>query len=380
MKILVTGADGFIGKNLCVSLAEQAGFEVLPVVRATDPAALESKVAQADAVIHLAGVNRPQDPAEFAAGNADFTARLCQALLATGRPIPVAFASSIQADRDNPYGLSKRAAEDHLRRYAEASGAPVALYRLANVFGKWSRPDYNSAVATFCHNIARGLPIQVNDASAALQLVYIDDVVAELLRFLADPGSGVGLRQAGPVYATTVGELARQIEAFKDVRTSLMTERVGTGLVRALYATYVSFLPPQAFSYGVPKYGDARGVFVEMLKTPDCGQFSFFTAHPGITRGGHYHHTKTEKFLVIKGVARYRFRHLVTDEVFELDSTGDEPLVVETIPGWAHDITNIGDDELVVMLWANEIFDRQNPDTIASPVAPASPHDPPAPT
>ena len=380
MKILVTGADGFIGKNLCVSLAEQAGFEVLPVVRATDPAALESKVAQADAVIHLAGVNRPQDPAEFAAGNADFTARLCQALLATGRPIPVAFASSIQADRDNPYGLSKRAAEDHLRRYAEASGAPVALYRLANVFGKWSRPDYNSAVATFCHNIARGLPIQVNDASAALQLVYIDDVVAELLRFLADPGSGVGLRQAGPVYATTVGELARQIEAFKDVRTSLVTERVGTGLVRALYATYVSFLPPQAFSYGVPKYGDARGVFVEMLKTPDCGQFSFFTAHPGITRGGHYHHTKTEKFLVIKGVARYRFRHLVTDEVFELDSTGDEPLVVDTIPGWAHDITNIGDDELVVMLWANEIFDRQNPDTIASPVAPASPHDPPAPT
>ena len=380
MKILVTGADGFIGKNLCVSLAEQAGFEVLPVVRATDPAALESKVAQADAVIHLAGVNRPQDPAEFAAGNADFTARLCQALLATGRPIPVAFASSIQADRDNPYGLSKRAAEDHLRRYAEASGAPVALYRLANVFGKWSRPDYNSAVATFCHNIARGLPIQVNDAAAPLRLVYIDDVVAELLRFLTDPGSGVGLRQAGPVYATTVGELARQIEAFKDVRTSLVTERVGTGLVRALYATYVSFLPPQAFSYGVPKYGDARGVFVEMLKTPDCGQFSFFTAHPGITRGGHYHHTKTEKFLVIKGVARYRFRHLVTDEVFELDSTGDEPLVVETIPGWAHDITNIGDDELVVMLWANEIFDRQNPDTIASPVAPASPHDPPAPT
>ena len=380
MKILVTGADGFIGKNLCVSLAEQAGFEVRPVVRATDPAALESKVAQADAVIHLAGVNRPQDPAEFAAGNADFTARLCQALLATGRPVPVAFASSIQADRDNPYGLSKRAAEDHLRRYAEASGAPVALYRLANVFGKWSRPDYNSAVATFCHNIARGLPIQVNDAAAPLRLVYIDDVVAELLRFLADPGTGVGLRQAGPVYATTVGELARQIEAFKDVRTSLVTERVGTGLVRALYATYVSFLPPQAFSYGVPKYGDARGVFVEMLKTPDCGQFSFFTAHPGITRGGHYHHTKTEKFLVIKGVARYRFRHLVTDEVFELDSTGDEPLVVETIPGWAHDITNIGDDELVVMLWANEIFDRQNPDTIASPVAPASPHDPPAPT
>ena len=368
MKILVTGADGFIGKNLCVSLAEQAGFEVLPVVRATDPAALESKVAQADAVIHLAGVNRPQDPAEFAAGNADFTARLCQALLATGRPIPVAFASSIQADRDNPYGLSKRAAEDHLRRYAEASGAPVALYRLANVFGKWSRPDYNSAVATFCHNIARGLPIQVNDAAAPLRLVYIDDVVAELLRFLADPRTGVGLRQAGPVYATTVGELARQIEAFKDVRTSLVTERVGTGLVRALYATYVSFLPPQAFSYGVPKYGDARGVFVEMLKTPDCGQFSFFTAHPGITRGGHYHHTKTEKFLVIKGQALFRFRHMQTGEYHELYTDGGKAEVVETVPGWTHDITNVGQEEMVVMLWANEIFDRERPDTYACPL------------
>ena len=369
MKILVTGADGFIGRNLCVALGEREGFEVLAITRASGEAELARAVACADAVIHLAGVNRPQDPAEFATGNGDFTAHLCALLAATGRSIPVAFASSIQAERDNPYGLSKRAAEDHLRRYAEASGAPVALYRLVNVFGKWSRPDYNSAVATFCHNIARDLPIQVNDASAALQLVYIDDVVAELLGFLADPGSGVGLRQAGPVYATTVGELARQIEAFKDVRTSLVSERVGTGLVRALYATYVSFLPPQAFSYGVPKYGDARGVFVEMLKTPDCGQFSFFTAHPGITRGGHYHHSKTEKFLVIKGVARYRFRHLLTDELFEVDSRGDEPLVVETIPGWAHDITNIGDDELVVMLWANEIFDRQKPDTVASRVA-----------
>ena len=369
MKILITGADGFIGRNLRVSLAEHEGFDVLPITRASGDAELAEAVASADAVIHLAGVNRPQDPAEFAAGNADFTARLCDLLAATGRPIPVAFASSIQAERDNPYGASKRAAEDHLRGYADASGAAVGLYRFANVFGKWSRPDYNSAVATFCHNIARGLPIRIDNPSAEVRLVYIDDVVAELLRFLRDPGQGARLLDAAPVHATTVGELARQIEAFKNVRTSLVTERVGTGLVRALYATYVSFLPPQAFSYGVPKYGDARGVFVEMLKTPDCGQFSFFTAHPGITRGGHYHHTKTEKFLVIKGRARYRFRHLLTDEVFEVESHGDEPLVVETIPGWAHDITNIGDDELVVMLWANEIFDRQKPDTVASRVA-----------
>lgn len=368
MKVLVTGADGFIGQNLRVALAEREGFEVLPITRASSDAELAEAAASADAVIHLAGINRPQDPAEFAAGNADFTATLCAALLETGRAVPVAFASSIQAERDNPYGVSKRAAEGHLRRYAEASGAPVGLYRFANVFGKWSRPNYNSAVATFCHNIARGLPIRIDDPSVEVRLVYIDDVVAELLHFLEDPGQRTGLRDAGPVHSITVGELARQIEAFRNVRSTLVSERVGTGLVRALYATYVSFLPPEAFSYGVPKYGDARGVFVEMLKTPDCGQFSFFTAHPGITRGGHYHHTKTEKFLVIKGRARYRFRHLLTDEAFEVESTGENPLVVETIPGWAHDITNIGDDELVVMLWANEIFDRQKPDTVASRV------------
>mgnify|MGYP005752228719 FL=1 len=368
MDILVTGADGFIGRNLCVALGEGQGFRVLPITRGSTSQDLREAVSRADAVVHLAGVNRPTDPADFAKGNADFTATLCEALVSDGRAIPVAFASSVQAEQDNPYGESKRRAEAHLTDYGMRSGAPVALYRLANVFGKWSRPNYNSAVATFCYNIARGLPIRIDNADASLRLVYIDDVVAELVRFLAEPGAGVVQASAGPVYETTVGDLARQIEAFRDVRTTLMTERVGTGLTRAIYATYVSFLPPEAFSYEVPKYGDARGVFVEMLKTPDCGQFSFFTAHPGITRGGHYHHSKTEKFLVIRGKARYRFRSLLTNEIFEVESSGESPLVVETIPGWAHDITNIGDDELIVMLWANEVFDRDRPDTIASKV------------
>ncbi|MGE0082095.1 MAG: NAD-dependent epimerase/dehydratase family protein [Thiohalomonadaceae bacterium] len=368
MKVLVTGADGFIGRNVCVALGQQEGMEILPITRTSSADDLRAAVRETDAVIHLAGVNRPQDPSEFATGNADFTEALCRMLASVSRAIPVAFASSIQAELDNPYGVSKRQAESHLAAYGDRTGAPVALYRLANVFGKWSRPNYNSAVATFCHNIARGLPIRIDNPDASVHLVYVDDVVAELLQFLADPGQGARQVEAGPVYSTTVGELAAQIEAFKDVRTSLVTERVGTGLVRALYATYVSFLPPESFSYSVPKYGDARGVFVEMLKTPECGQFSFFTAHPGITRGGHYHHTKSEKFLVIKGRARYRFRHIITDETFQVESHGDEPLVVETIPGWAHDITNIGGDELVVMLWANEIFDRQKPDTFASKV------------
>ncbi|HET9034107.1 MAG TPA: NAD-dependent epimerase/dehydratase family protein [Dokdonella sp.] len=368
MKILVTGADGFIGQNLCIVLSEQEGVEVLRVSRTTSDSALEALAGQADAVIHLAGVNRPQDPADFAAGNADFTKRLCNLVSKAGRAIPIAFASSIQAERDNPYGTSKRQAEEHLAEYGRSSGAPVALYRLVNVFGKWSRPEYNSAVATFCHNIARDLPIRIDNPSAQIRLIYIDDVVAELVQFLANPGQGVRYPEAGPEYSITVGELARQIEAFRDLRNTLLIERVGTGLIRALYATYVSFLPPAAFSYSVPKHGDARGVFVEMLKTRDSGQFSFFTAHPGITRGGHYHHTKTEKFLVIKGQARYRFRHMTTDETYEVEAGGEEPMIVETIPGWAHDITNIGDEELVVMLWANEIFDPDRPDTITSKV------------
>jgi len=367
-RILVTGAEGFIGKNLVIALGEHRHFEVLPVTRATSALALAEMVGIADCVVHLAGVNRPKDEVEFEQGNVGFTSTLCEALFATGRPLPVAFASSIQVERDNPYGISKRRAEEALADYGQRSGAPVVIYRLANVFGKWSRPDYNSAVATFCHNIARGLPIRIDNPESPLRLVYIDDVVAELLRFLAEPGQGVRFAEAEPVYPTTVGALAHQIRAFGNVRQSLVSERVGTGLVRALYATYVSFLPPEAFSYKVEKHADPRGMFVEMLKTPDCGQFSFFTAHPGVTRGGHYHHTKTEKFLVIKGLARYRFRHLVTNEAFEVESSGDEPLVVETIPGWAHDITNIGDDELVVMLWANEIFDREHPDTVASKV------------
>jgi UDP-2-acetamido-2,6-beta-L-arabino-hexul-4-ose reductase len=238
------------------------------------------------------------------------------------------------------------------------------------VFGKWCKPNYNSAVATFCHNIANDLPIKINDGSAELTLVYVDDVVDEFIRVLKNKPAinDTGFCSVPIEYKTTVGELARQVEAFRDSRSSLISERVGTGFVRALYSTYMSYLSPDAFAYEVPKFGDPRGVFVEMLKTQDSGQFSFFTAHPGITRGGHYHHTKTEKFLVIKGRARFGFRHVLTDETYELFTSGEQPTIVETIPGWSHDITNVGKDEMVVMLWANEIFDRDRPDTIASKV------------
>lgn len=371
-RVLVTGANGFIGKNLVVRLCELPRFAVTEFVRGDAPEALPSLLAQADAVVHLAGENRPADEAAFAQVNTGLTVALCDALAAeqlrSGRQLPLVLASSAQAERDNPYGKSKLAAEQAVQKLCAVSGHPAVVYRLPGVFGKWCKPNYNSVVATFCHNIARDLPIQINDPAARLQLVYVDDVVSSFIAALDAPGTGLTRGEVAPLYATTLGDLAQQISAFGDCRTSLMSERVGTGLVRALYATYVSYLPNDRFAYDVPVHGDPRGVFVEMLKTPDSGQFSYFTAHPGITRGGHYHHTKTEKFLVIKGRAVFRFRHLLTGELFELATSGDKPQVVDTIPGWVHDITNVGNDEMVVMLWANEVFDRANPDTVAAPI------------
>jgi UDP-2-acetamido-2,6-beta-L-arabino-hexul-4-ose reductase len=368
MKVLVTGANGFIGKNLKMHLQEKGGFEVVPFTREHTEQDLPGLLEGVDWIVHLAGINRPQDPAEFTTGNAGLTQALCNAVQAAGRSIPVIYSSSIQAGRDNDYGTSKREAEDALLALHEATGNPVYIYRLANVFGKWARPNYNSAVATFCHNIARDLPVQINDPDAVINLVYVDDVIASFLSLLGGEPQNGPFVEVEPVYQITVGELASQLNRFKATRDNLITEPVGTGLVRALYSTYVSYLPPERFTYTVPQHGDERGVFVEMLKTPDAGQFSFFTAHPGITRGGHYHHSKTEKFLVIKGKACFRFRHMLTGEFYELNTCGTKPEIVETVPGWTHDITNVGEDELVCMLWANEIFDRDNPDTFACPV------------
>lgn len=368
MRVLVTGSSGFIGKNLSVRLNELSGYDVIAFDRNDSLFDLEARVQNADAIVHLAGVNRSVEVNEFYEGNADLTAKLCDYIAKSGRKIPLVIASSIQADYASPYGETKRAAEISGEQLAERMGNPVAIYRLPNVFGKWCRPNYNSVVATFCHNIANDLSIQINDPDVDLSLVYIDDVVTEFVGIIAKMNSGLQKRQVHPVYTIRLGDLASQIEAFEGCRETLVSERVGVGLVRALYATYVSYLPPAKFAYELPKYGDDRGVFVEMLKTKDSGQISYFTAHSGVTRGGHYHHTKTEKFLVIKGQARFCFRHVLTNEAHKIFVSGDKPQVVETVPGWVHDITNIGKDEMVVMLWANELFDRERPDTIASKV------------
>lgn len=374
-RVLITGAQGFVGKNLRLYLVERPDVQVALYTREDSPDQLAALLRDADIVFHLAGINRPQDPAEFQVGNVDLTRQLADAVAQvakeSGRTVPVVYTSSTQAELDNPYGKSKREAEQVLFRLAEQHAVPVYVFRLPNVFGKWCRPNYNSVVATFCHNIARDLPIQVNDPAAPLTLVYVDDVLAQFMEIMAGrvsaprPGEFAGV---APQYQTTVGALAEQLQGFRRSRDTLVTDRVGQGLTRALYATYVSYLPVEAFAYDVPAHRDPRGVFVEMLKTPDAGQFSFFTAHAGVTRGGHYHHSKTEKFLVIKGQARFRFRHMQTGQIHELHTSGEQPQIVETVPGWTHDITNVGPDEMVVMLWANEIFDRQRPDTFSCPV------------
>ena len=367
MKILVTGANGFVAKNLIARLSEQGYTDILRFDRSCSSDDLMTMAAQADFVFHLAGVNRPKDEVEFAEGNTDLTQTLLNALRASGRKVPVVLSSSIQAERDNAYGQSKVAAEQLVLGYMNTSHAPAYIFRLPNVFGKWCKPNYNSAVATFCYNTIHDLPITINDASAALHLVYIDDVCDSFIALL-DKSQAGGFVAVEPVYQTTVGEVAALLQKFKASRDNLVTEAVGQGLTRALYSTYLSYYSPEQFAYTVPGYTDPRGTFVEMLKTKDSGQFSFFTAHPGITRGGHYHHSKNEKFLVIKGKASYRFKHIITGEFYELTTDASDYKIVETVPGWTHDITNIGDEELIVMLWANEIFDRSKPDTIASPL------------
>jgi UDP-2-acetamido-2,6-beta-L-arabino-hexul-4-ose reductase len=363
-QILVTGAGGFIGKNLLVRLGEQSDTEVLSFVRGDSDEMLTVMVAKADAIVHLAGENRPNDVVNFVLVNTELTRYLCEAIRATGRNVPLILASSTQAEHYNPYGKSKLAAEQLVETFVAETANSAVIYRLPGVFGKWCKPNYNSVVATFCHNIARGLPIQINDAAATLNLAYIDDVVDELLRSLDNVKPGLLRAEINQTHNITLGELAEKIAAFQNCRTSLISERVGTGLTRALYSTYISYLPLDKFAYDLPQYGDDRGIFVEMLKTPDCGQFSFFTVHPGITRGSHYHHSKTEKFLVVKGIALMRFRHMITGEISHITVSSDKPQVVDSIPGWVHDITNIGDTETIVLLWANEIFNRQRPDCI----------------
>ena len=364
--VAVTGAAGFIGRNLVVRL-EELGHEVRPVTRAQSAQEAEAALMAADVVFHLAGAVRPPDPEDFVRTSA--FASICAEAIAKGarRPLVVC-SSSRRAGDDTAYGRSKRACEGALLQLAARGEATVVVYRLPNVFGKWARPNYNSAVATFCHNLGRGLPIRVDDPAAPLSLLYVDDLLEQWAALVREPPAESGYRDVAEVHETTVGQVAALLSAFADGRRSGQVENVGSGLERALYATFVAGLPAEAFSYPLVAHTDPRGSFAEVLKTRGGGQVSVLTAEPGMTRGGHYHHSKVEKFLVVHGQARFRFRHILSGETYELTTSGGAPVVVETIPGWTHDITNVGEGVMVSVLWASEIFDRARPDTVLMPV------------
>ncbi len=366
MKILVTGAQGFIGRNLTAHLRQNPAYEVWGFDQENSPAELEAWLAQADFVFHLAGVNRPQTEDEFQTGNVDLTARICDFLQAQGKTTPLLLSSSIQADRDNPYGQSKRLAEQVVTRYAAQSGAAVFIYRLTNVFGKWCRPNYNSVVATFCHNIAHDLPITISNRANEIDLVHVDDVIQAFMAELAvETGSNQAIyREAGPTRRISLGELADLLHAFRQSRQSLFVPNFADPFVHKLYSAYLSYLETDNFAYNLEQRCDPRGCLAEFVKSPAFGQIFVSRTAPGITRGHHYHHIKTEKFLVLEGQAIIRFRHIESDLVIEYPVRGEEFRVVDIPPGYTHSIENVGDSELVTLFWASEIFDREHPDTI----------------
>jgi len=375
MNILITGAKGFIGKNLIAQLNNikegKAKEERIPCDLTvfeydidTDPGLLDEYSREADFVFHLAGVNRPKEQSEFMEGNFGFTSVLLDTLRKYGNTCPVMLASSIQAELDNPYGVSKKAGEELLFHYAEETGAKVYVYRFPNVFGKWCRPNYNSAIATFCHNIASDLPIQVNDPNVMMTLVYIDDVVDELISALSGNPTQEGKYCKVPIeYKITLGEIIEMIYSFSESRQNLQVPDMGDAFTKKLYATYLSYLPENDFSYPLKMNVDQRGSFTEFLKSPDRGQVSVNISKPGITKGNHWHHTKNEKFLVVHGKGVIRFRKIDEEKVYEYYVSGDKLEVVDIPVGYTHNIENLGDTDMVTIMWANESFDPDKPDT-----------------
>ena len=388
MKVLVTGAKGFVGRNLCLTLRQMAGIEVLPYDLG-DEAKLDEYTAKCDFVMHLAGVNRPKDPAEFKTGNTVFTEDILEKLAAQPNPPPVLLSSSIQAALENDYGKSKAAAEEAVRAYGEKTGAPVFIYRLANVFGKWCRPNYNSAVATWVYNIARDLPIMVRDPAATVTLVYIDDVVRSFISHVErvdrveerNVGSRVDEEvnnstrstcstrlkylSVEPSYTKTLGEIVELIKSFHDEPQNLMVPDQADGFTKKLYSTYLSALPEDKFSYPLTMHCDNRGSFTEALHSVERGQVSVNVSRPGIAKGQHWHHTKHEKFLVVSGKGEINFR-MADDpngKVITYKVSGEKLEVVRIPPGYTHNIVNVGDTDMVTLMWANEVFDPANPDT-----------------
>ena len=362
MNILITGSNGFIAKNLISVLNRNEQINLFYFCKENNLEDLDHYIKKIDFIFHLAGVNRPESNEEFYLGNSQFTMQLLEALNKHNHKVPILFTSSKQANLNNDYGKSKLEAEESLLKYSKKNNVPVYIYRLENVFGKWSRPNYNSVISTWCNNICRDLPIKISDENIELDLVYIDNVIESFVKKVDDE-TGETKCEIEPVFRKTLGEIKTTLYNFKSSRADLKIPNVGTSFERALYATYLSYLPVDKFSYKLNGFSDDRGTFYEFLKTAEAGQFSVSTSKPGVTRGNHYHHTKNEKFLVVKGEALIEFRHIGKSEKIEYHVTDKNMEVVEMIPGYTHNITNIGTEEMVLLIWANEVFEKNKPDT-----------------
>jgi len=362
MKVLITGSDGFIAKNLRERLQRDEKIKLYLFFKDDSLDILEAYIKEVDFIYHLAGVNRPKEVSEFYKENSGLTKFIVNTLIKYNKQTPIVLSSSTQASLDNDYGKSKLEAENIIMDYAKKMNTNYYIFRLTNVFGKWSKPNYNSVISTWCYNISHDIEIQINDETYTMSLVYIDDVVNEFVKCL-NGNMKNGYSEVEIIYNKTLGEIQNLLFEFKENRNSLVIPNVGSGFKRALYATYLSYLDIDNFSYKLNGHQDDRGTFYEILKTKNAGQFSLSTTKAGVTRGNHYHNTKNEKFLVIKGKALIEFRHILSEEIIKYEVSSDTMEVVEMIPGYTHNIKNIGDDELLLFLWANEQFNSNNPDT-----------------
>lgn len=363
MKVLITGSNGFIAKNLRVTLAKMPQIDVLLYTKSDSIEKLGNLIIEADFIFHLAGVNRPENPNEFYEGNRNLTQIIVDTLIKHNKKIPILLSSSAQIGNGSDYAKSKEDAENIIKKYSNENNISCFIYRLPNVFGKWSKPNYNTVIATWCHNITRDIEIQVNNRDAELTLVYIGDVIHSFLKHLYVSQSKEIFYEVNTVYKKTLGEIETLLYMFKNSRQNLLIPNIAKGFERVLYATYLSFLPTDRFSYKLSGHEDARGTFYEILKTLDSGQLGISTTKPGITRGNHYHNTKNEKFLVIKGKALIELRDIFSKEIIQYNVNGHDLEIVEMIPGYTHNITNTGDDEMVLLIWANENYDPKAPDT-----------------
>tara|TARA_B100000989_G_C19513572_1_gene460432 strand:- start:415 stop:1539 length:1125 start_codon:yes stop_codon:yes gene_type:complete len=369
MNILVTGAEGFIGKNLCLKINENNKFNLLKFTRDNSKKELRNLIKISDFIIHLAAVNRTAKLADFKKSNEKLTEFICDTLIQSKKKIPIIFTSSshvknFKKQKHVDYVKSKLNCENILKQLSINNSNPVLIYRLKGIFGKWCKPNYNSVVATFCYNIANNFEIKIHNLEDRVELVHVDLVIKSFLKNILNKKLQNYCLIDSPKYQSiSVSDLAKVIKSFKSSQKSLEIDRVGTGFIRSIYSTYLTYIPESRFIYDIPKYSDQRGKFVEIIKTKDSGQISYFTIEPGKIRGGHYHHTKTEKFLVMRGKALFYSKNILTKEECKWKVCGTKPQVIETIPGWAHNIKNIGNDEVIVMLWASEKFDKKNPDT-----------------